>query len=161
MDNETLTHVYMRHVDMVYRLCFIHLKNHADAKDGVQEVFLRVKKYDSAFQSVEHEKAWIIHVTNNYCKDQHKKFWNRNRQNIDNIEELFGIYDKEQLQILQYVLNLPDKYKSIIYLHYYEGYTIEEIAKIQNINSSTLRSRMSKARSILKYQLEEDHYEQI
>ncbi|MDF9825767.1 RNA polymerase sigma factor (sigma-70 family) [Breznakia sp. PF5-3] len=160
--NEQIKRLYLQHVDMVFRICFLFLKNEADAKDGVQDIFVKLIEKDIEFTSDEHEKAWIIRVSINYCKDQLRKVWNKRKSDIPNLEEFFGINNHHDQYLLSCILQLPTKYKDIIYLHYYEGYTIEEISKIQNISSSTLRSRLSKAKYILKERFEkEESYERV
>lgn len=139
---------YNRHVDMLYRICFTLLKSASDAEDAVQTVFLKVIEKNRRFDTLEHEKAWLIVVAQNHCKNKLTHWWQKNTP-LD-IDQHQSQYTQESDEVLELVLKLPDKYKIPVYLYYYEGYNTDEIAKVLDINPSTLRSRLKKARELLK-----------
>lgn len=109
------------HVDAIFRLCFTYLKNKADTEDAVQEVSLKLLNYKGTFESENHRKAWLIVTVSNYCKNFLKHWW-RNRKNIDEYTEKIGDTNFEVDEMMELVLALPDKYKTAVYLYYYEGY---------------------------------------
>ena len=141
------------YADMIRRICFYHLKNHADTEDIFQIVFMKYLLYDKEFATAEHEKAWLIRVAVNACKDHLKSFFRRKTVPLDVLEEEADYMDEEQRYILQSVLSLPDKYRDVIYLHYYEGYNAAEIGAILGKKENTIYSLLSRGRTILKESL--------
>lgn len=155
---ETLK-LYDLYGEMVFRICFIHLKNQQDAYDATQETFLKLLQDDKSFHSEEHAKAWLITVSSNVCKNMLKSFWHKNRTGSDALlllSQKGSDENAEHSEVLDAVLHLPQKYKDLVYLHYYEGYSIEEIAKMTGKKSSTLRSRLSKAKRLLRDYLNDE-----
>ena len=149
-DVNTTIHTY---ADMVQRICLCHVKNYADTEDLFQTVFLKYMLYEGAFESEEHKKAWLIRVTGNACKDYLRtNFWKRN-QTIETIACFAASADESHQEVLEAVLNLPEKYKDVIYLHYYEGYSAVEIAKILDKKENTIYSLLNRGRKILKEKL--------
>lgn len=146
--DEEIAAIYHRHVDTVYRICFSFMKNAADTEDMVQETFLKMIANGRQFASENHEKAWLIVTASNTCKDA-LKHWSRQTENIDNcqIPASAPFHDNSMLDA---ILMLPVKYKEVVYLYYYEGYTTAEIAKILHCPKSTIRNRLAKARKLLK-----------
>ena len=147
--------MYDRHVDTVYRVCYMFMKNRADTEDMVQNTFIRLMKDKTVFQSVEHEKAWLIRTATNLCKDHLKHWWNRT-VGLDDASEVEVEQAVNTDSTLEKVMSLPPKYKTAIYLYYYEGYTTAEIAKILNKNQSTIRGYLLKGRELLKMEMEGD-----
>lgn len=152
-EEQEFTEIYYRHVDAVFRLCFTYLKNKQDTDDAVQEVFLKLLNYKGAFESEEHRKAWLIVTASNYCKNFLKHWW-RKRKNIDDYTEIIGGASYEVDEMMELVLALPDKYKTAVYLYYYEGYDSAQIAKMLNKPAGTIRSHLSTARKMLKKEME-------
>lgn len=147
---------YYKYIDMVYRICFMYMKNISDTEDCVQDTFLKYLNAEKTFKNDEHEKAWLIITSSNICKNKLKHWWNK-RINIDEISISTSLncdsLDKDD-SILNAVLSLPEKYKLPIYLHYYSGYKTDEIAKILRKNPNTIRTLLSRGRNILKEKLE-------
>lgn len=142
--------------DMIQRICFLNLRNGSDAEDVFQEVFLKLYTYKGDFDSEEHEKAWLCRVAFNQCKDQNKSFW---RRNVGSIEELEIPYETpEESELIPAVLALPTDWKQVIYLHFYEGMTIPEIAKLMNRNINTLYTMLRRAKDRLRKELKEDYF---
>lgn len=154
--NDEIVEIYNRHVDTVYKICLMYLKNISDTEDAVQNIFLKLIHGNHRFESLEHEKAWLIVTSQNYCKNTLKHWWRKNRADIDNVPEPSYKEDSYYDNIWEKILLLHNKYKIVIYLYYYEGYSTEEISKILNVNSSTIRTRLCTARRKLKIILEED-----
>ncbi|MGL4335932.1 MAG: RNA polymerase sigma factor [Turicibacter sp.] len=145
---QTITNLYEKHVDMLYRICFMLLKNRVDTEDAVQAIFLKAIEKEITFYNPEHEKAWFIVTAQNHCKNQLKHWW-RKRIEFDHINHE-SVDKQESNEMLELVMKLPEKFKLPIYLYYYEGYSTDEIAKILELNASTLRSRLKKGRNLLK-----------
>jgi len=137
-----------QYADMVRRICFLHLRNRSDIEDVFQEVFLQYYLNINKFQNEQHEKAWLCRVTFNKCKDLNKSFWIKRVVSLDDMEVPFE--SEEQSDMIMVMLQLPAKYKDVIYLHYYEGWSIPEIAKIINQNTNTVYSRLRRAKEKLK-----------
>jgi RNA polymerase sigma-70 factor (ECF subfamily) len=138
------------HADTVRRICFIHLKNHADTEDVFQEVFLKYLLRDRGFENDAHEKAWLIRVAVNACKDVIKSFFRKNATSFEElIAEPFYLQESES-EVLGAVLALPEKYRDVIYLHYYEGYSAVEIAGMLGKNENTVYTWLDRARKRLK-----------
>lgn len=142
---------------MVYRLAYSLVKNKSDADDIHQEVFVRYITSNPVFENAEHEKAWFIRVTTNLCKNLWKTAWKRKVISLSEYEEQIenGIGYKED-SIIDVVKLLPQKYRVVIHLFYYEEMSIEEISKVLGLNSSTVRTHLTRARRKLGKILEED-----
>ena len=140
--------------DTVRRICMIHLKNKADTEDIFQNVFLKYVLRTAPFDSPEHEKAWIIRVTANACKDLLRSFFRSRTVSLDVLIEMPREMPEDHSDILEAVLALPEKYKDPIYLHYYEGYTAEELGRILGKNTNTVYTLLTRARQMLKTRLE-------
>ena len=110
-----------RYADLVRRVCMIHLKNHADTEDIFQTVFLKYVTGTTEFESEEHEKAWFIRVTINACKDLLRSFFRSRTVSLDDLLEQPDQVPEDHREVLEAVLALPDKYRDVVYLHYYEG----------------------------------------
>jgi RNA polymerase sigma-70 factor (ECF subfamily) len=145
----------------VLRVSFIYLKDRQLAEDAFQEVFLRVYKKYHSFKHESSEKTWIIKITINICKDMLKTNWHK--KVILQDEEIVNITDDknvesvvENKELLKQILNLPSKYKDVILLFYYQGFSIKEIAEILSTTTGNVSSLLSRARNILKTNLEEE-----
>lgn len=132
--------------DMLYRICLISLKNHADAEDAVQEVFLKYLTRAPDFHSDEHEKAWLITVAVNQCKNML-----RSRKLIPTDPELLHSPESppEQNAVFDALMQIPEKFRIVLILHYVHGYKIDEIAGIIRKTSSAVKMRLSKGKKLL------------
>lgn len=146
--------------DMVRRLCMLHLKNYADTEDIFQTVFLKYALSSVEFKSKEHEKAWMIRVTINACKDLLKSFFRKHTVSIDQLIEQPAPVPQDHREVLEAVLSLPKKYKDVVYLHFYEGYTAPQIGKILGKNVNTVYTLLTRAKKILKTKLGGSEYEE-
>ena len=139
-----------RYADLVRRVCMIHLKNHADTEDIFQTVFLKYVTGTTEFESEEHEKAWFIRVTINACKDLLRSFFRSRTVSLDDLLEQPDQVPEVHREVLEAVLALPDKYRDVVYLHYYEGYTAPEIGTILHKNPNTVYTLLTRARDELR-----------
>ncbi len=146
--DEQMRRIVAEYGPCVWRLSMAQLCNQADAEDVYQEVFLRLIRHNPAFENPTHQKAWFIRVTVNCCKDQLKK---RHRQDVTLEDWDQPTIDPEGNVALGIALEeLPERYRALIHLYYYEGYRTEEIARILGMNPSTVRSSLKRARKRLK-----------
>ena len=143
-----------RYADLIRRLCMIYLKNEADTEDIFQTVFLKYVLSSVSFENEEHEKAWFVRVTINACKDLLKSFFRTRTVSPETLIERSHGIPEDHSDVLEAVLALPEKYKDPIYLHYYEGYTAEEIGQILHKNTNTVYTLLTRARQMLKTRLE-------
>lgn len=144
------------YADTVKRLCMIYLKNEADTEDIFQTVFLKYFESKVAFENETHEKAWIIRVTINCCKDLLKNFF---RSKTISLEEYIRqqpgeVFSEKDSEVLEAVLALPEKYRNVIYLYYYEEYSVQEISDILKKNVNTIYTWLTRSKKKLKAELE-------
>ena len=151
---KTYEEVIKRNSETVYRLAYSLVKTQSDADDIYQEVFLRYVRKAPVFDSEEHEKAWFIRVTINCCKNFWKSPWIQ-RRSVSEKEAVCEAKDENQ-RLIDIVKQLPEKYRVVIHLFYYEELTIQEIAKITKSKASTVRTRLTRARKLLQRWLKEE-----
>ncbi|WMJ82949.1 RNA polymerase sigma factor [Oscillospiraceae bacterium LTW-04] len=157
--NEEIAEIYDRHIDTVYRICFTYLKNSADTEDVAQNTFVKLMQYDGTFESIEHEKAWLIVIATNLCKDFLRHWW-RKRKNVEDYDKELYSQPFQTDETIIAVMELPDKYKTAIYLYYYEGYTSVEISALLKKPQSTIRNYLHEGRNILRQKLGGDFHEE-
>ena len=150
--------IFERQYKTVYRVCFAYMKSAADTEDAVQDTFCRLIKAAPAFESIEHEKAWLIRTATNVCINSLKHWWRRS-ENIEDYRDIPALEQVDTDDVFKAVMNLPDKYKSVVYLYYYEGYSNVEIAKTLKKPQSTIRNYLHEARAILRERLGDDFNE--
>ena len=141
---------FKKHSDMVYRLAVARVKNKYDADDILQEVFLRFIKAKDKVENEEHLKALLIRITINCSKSMLTSSWFKRTEPLS---ESFSVSD-EYSDTLDSVMRLPQKYRTVIHLHYYMGYSVDEIASILKTKPSTVKSQLHRARQKLKLDLE-------
>ena len=141
-----------RHENKVYRTAIAIMMNKADAEDIMQDVFLKVIEGKAPeFESTEHETAWLTRVTVNLCRSRLRLHW---RKKSEPLLDIYPAQENEQQDLIETIQSLPPKYRIVIYLFYYEGYSTKEIAEINGHNESTVRSTLTRARHKLKDFLE-------
>lgn len=159
MKKEQLEFYFREYYFVIFRIALAELKSHADAEDMVQEVFLRFLKYQPQFQNKEHEKAWIVRTTINLCRDFQRNKWNRSTVGIDGIPEAERKYMKnpfaQEDETIWEVLKLPERYRRVLYLFYYEDYSIREIAEALELPENTVKTNLRRGREALKKRLQE------
>ena len=144
--------------NMVRRIVFMQLKNYADVEDVFQDVFLKYVLHNAPFESDAHEKAWLIRVSINTCRDLLKSFFKRRVCSLEDVDiEPFTMQPEDGV-VLDAVLRLPDKYKIVIYLHYFEGYSAVEIAEIMDKSENTIYTWLSRGKQRLKETLGGDFF---
>ena len=131
----------------------VHLKNYADTEDIFQNVFLKYVLSSVSFENEEHEKAWFIRVTINACKDLLKSFFRTRTISIDEIAEQPTALQPDNREVLEAVLSLPAKYKDVVYLYYYEGYSVPQISRILRKNVNTVYTLLTRSKKLLRDKL--------
>lgn len=137
--------------DMVYRVALTRCGNVENAEDVFQNVFMKLSEKMPKFKSEEHKKAWLIRVTINFSKNINMSAWNRK---VITLDENMEFETKEESDVYSVVCDLPQNYRTVIYLFYYEGYKVDEIAKLMCSTSGTIKTWLYRARDILKTKLE-------
>lgn len=141
--------------DMVYRVALHALGSPQDAEDAVQEVFLRLYTEKKPFAGPEHLRHWLIRVTVNVCRDALKSPWRRRRVFLDTLPET-PVFDRpEQGALYREVMALPEKYRTVLYLFYYEELTVKEIGEVLGLRTTAVTTRLHRARAKLKERLTE------
>lgn len=145
-----------RYADMVYRLALSQMKNNTDADDLFQEVFIRLVRHIDEMNSWEHVKAWLIRVTVNCARKHFDLYWNKNVSSMYDDEAVEEAYDgiPEEHPVRAAVSRLPEKYRLIVHLFYFEELSIKEISEITNQKETTVKTQMFRAREMLKQILE-------
>ena len=156
MDKARFTAAVERYQNTVYRTALHSLGSSQDADDAVQEVFLRLFKEQGAFASEEHLRRWLLRVTVNYCRDVLRSPWRRRRLSWEEVPET-PVFDRpEQAAFYREVMALPEKYRTVLNLFYYEELSVREIAQLLGTAASTVTTRLARARQRLKERLGED-----
>ena len=138
-----------QYMDMIFRLAFSWLKSQADADDVTQTVLLRLYESDKEFDSDDHLKHWLIRVTVNECRKHWRSPWSRTEDYMDYAGSL--VFEEPQYNdLFDAIMALDAKYRIVIYLYYYEGYSIEEIAGLLNQPRGTIGTRLKRASEKLK-----------
>ena len=139
--------------DMIRKICMLHLKNDADTEDIFQTVFLKYLLHSAPFESEEHEKAWLIRVTVNACRDLLKSAFRRRTVSLESLTDQPAVLTEDNREVLDAVLSLPEKYRDVIYLYYYEEYTAPEIGSLLHKKTNTIYTLLNRAKKILKEKL--------
>ena len=136
-----------KYADMIYRIAYQKVLNRYDAEDIVQDVFVKLLSSKSYFRDEEHIKAWLIRVTINLCINYNKSLA---KQKTVSVEQLDIPFTQQETGVLEELYLLPEHERNILYLYYYEGYKIREIAKILRQKQNTINSKLTRARNKLK-----------
>lgn len=148
-DFQKISDAFEKYSDMVYRLAFARVKNTYDADDILQEVFIRLMRSKNTDISDEHTKALLIRITINCSKNFLGNAWERKTSALNETISC----EIPQNDTLEAVLKLPLKYRTVIHLHYYCGYSVDEIASVISVKPSAVKSRLFRARKKLKNEL--------
>ena len=142
-----------RYSDTVRRLCVIHLKNDADTEDIFQTVFLKYVLSSVSFENDEHEKAWFIRVTINACKDLLRSFFRGHTVSLDEVPEQPAELPPDYRDVWDAVFSLPQNYRDVGYLQYFEDYTAPQISRILGKNVNTVYTLLTRSKRMLREKL--------
>ncbi len=160
MNKSELARIYNLYFDTVYKVCFLYMKNHSDAQDMTQETFCRMLHKSFYYESDEKTKAWLIVCASNLCKNHLKKWCFKNKFSYDDSIALIESHAGNQTametkhEFYHLIMSLDRKYLIPTYLYYYEGYKTAEIANMLHEKTSTIQTRLAKARELLRMELE-------
>ncbi len=153
---EAVEAILKKYGNSLMRVAFTYTNNMEDAQDVVQDVLLNYMTKAPIFDSSEHEKAWLIRVTINISKNYISSAYRRTKAELS---ENITVCDNYSTGLSDVVNSLPEKYRIVIHLFYYEGYSVKEISKIINITGSAVTTRLQRGREILKRRLGDDFFE--
>lgn len=134
--------------NMLFKICLVILGNEQDAQDAIQDTFYRYLYTQPEFSDEEHEKAWLIRVAVNISKDMRRFQQRHPKVSMEQLEDYYQ--SPKEGEILEELLRLPYKLKTVIYLHYIEGYQVKEIASMLNISQAAVKKRLQRGREQLK-----------
>ena len=159
MNNDsTALYAFRKYGNTVLRAAFAFCGSYAESEDIVQDVFLSLHTSPKTFNDDEHLKAWLLRVTINKCKNLKRSFRFSRTCSIDELEQSEAIYEisTEGRELRRQISELPRKYAEVIFLHYYEGFSIKEIAEILEKNENTVGSLLKRGREKLRAELEKE-----
>ncbi len=155
MERREFTNAVEQYQDMVYRVAVHYFATSPDGEDVVQEVFLRLYTREEPFESQEHLRRWLIRVTVNVCRDVLKSPWRKRRVSLEALPDQ-PVFDRpEQEELYREVMALPEKYRVVQDLFYYEELSTKEIAQVLNLRQSAVTTRLFRARELLRQRLKE------
>ncbi len=148
--------VYERNIGRVYRVCYLRLGHREDAEDAAQNVFARWLRSGKTFETEEHEKAYFLRAACNESLNMKKSLWNRGRVDFDDLpESLTAVEDTQYTEPGEILRGLPQQYREVLYLYYYEELSAAEVAEALRRNESTVRTQLQKGRERLRKLLTE------
>ncbi len=149
--------LYDRQINRVYRLALLLLGSVGDAEDVAQTVFLKIWEKNPKFRDADHETAWVLTTTRNQCRDLQKSYYRKHRTAIeDALEKAVSFVSDADNEIWQALQSLPEKYRVVLYLYYYEGYPVKELSILLDRRESTLQTQLATGRKLLKESLKEE-----
>lgn len=154
MNDEQFTRLVRRYIDTVFRVALNYLRNPADAEDVTQTTFEKLLREKKEFECDDHVRNWLIRVTVNECKKLLRSPWRR----VEPLEDYLtavSFDNPAHRELYQAVMGLPKKYRIAIYLHYYEGYSTQEIGQILKLPKNTVCSHLKRGRELLRKELQE------
>ena len=144
-----------RYHQSLYAIAFNVCRDREDAEEAAQDAFIQYHLSRKEFDSEEHIRAWLIRVTINKAKNAAKSFWHRNRTTLEDQMATLSFESEEASQVFEAVMQLPQKYRMVVHLFYYEDYSVNEIAKLLKLSESNVKTRLSRARTMLRNTLKE------
>lgn len=149
----TIEEVVRTYSNMLYRICIVMLGNEADAQDAVQDTFCRYLEHNKEFIDIEHEKAWLITVATNRCRDMQRLRLRHPKVDLEKITASYDVPDYNE--VLVELIKLPSSIKSAVYLHYIEGYKLAEVSDMLGISVNAVKKRLQRGRKLLKLRLKD------
>ncbi len=153
---QSVQELFEKYQDNLYIIAFNVCKSAEDAKDVVQDTFIQYYLAKKEFDNEQHIRAWLIRVAINKAKNVNNTFWRRNKMSLEDYMETLEFETPESEELFETVMRLPEKYRIVIHLFYYEDYSVHEIASILKLSESNVKVRLSRGRSLLKEKLQEE-----
>lgn len=155
MNKIDLQKIAEKYANIVFRTTLSFCNSIDDAEDAVQNAFCQLLKTDTKFNDDEHIRRWLVKVAINECKMMYRSYWRKNSISFEELNFEPEFVDDTNREVLYEVMKLSPKYRSVLHLYYYEGYSCKEIAKVLKISESAVQTRLLRARNILKEKLKE------
>lgn len=140
----------------LFAAAFNMCRNTQDAEDVVQDTFVQYYTTKKEFENEQHVRAWLMRVAINRAKNANHTFWRRNKLSIEDYMETLTFETPEAETLFETVMELPEKYRIVIHLYYYEDYAVSEIADILKLSESNVKIRLSRGRKMLRDALKEE-----
>ncbi|MDE7184190.1 MAG: sigma-70 family RNA polymerase sigma factor [Lachnospiraceae bacterium] len=153
---QTVQELATSYQSSLFAAAFNICKNAQDAEDAVQDTFVQYYTSKKEFESEQHIRAWLLRVAVNKAKNITRTFWRRNKLSIEDYIETLVFETPEAETLFETVMRLPEKYRIVLHLYYYEEYTVREIAEILKLSESNVKIRLSRGRAMLKEILKEE-----
>ena len=148
--------LFEKYQNNLYAVAFNVCKNAEDAEDVVQDTFIQYYSFKKQFDNEQHIRAWLIRVAINKAKNMNRTFWRKNKMSLEDYMETLTFETPESSELFEAAMSLPEKYRIVVHLFYYEDYSIHEIAGILKLSESNVKVRLSRARSLLREKLQEE-----
>ena len=156
-EQSSVRRIFDEYGEMLYKICIVMLRNTYDAEDAVQDILIKYMVKKPAFDTTEYEKAWLIRVTMNLCKDRLRFKMKHPQINIESLNTTYSDQSEER-KVLEVLMNLPLKYKEVLLLYYFEEFKCNEISGILKISEAAVKKRLERGRNLLKKELEQNGY---
>lgn len=158
--NNSIDEIITRYTKMVYGIAMTHVNNPADADDIYQEVFLAYFRKERSFNDEEHQKAWLIKTTLNWCKKMTGSSWRKKTRPLEEelLDQTFQFASEEENLVYQALCELPEKYRMVLYLFYFEEFTIDEMSKVLKIRAGTIRMQLTRGRDMMRSKLKGEYF---
>lgn len=156
MKREEFEHYYQFYFNDIFRYVLTITKNEDETLDIVQNVFMKLFQQEQNFLNSQHVKSWCLKVAHNESINLFKQWYRNKRVEVEDFNSFVGAQTSHNDSLLQQVFNLPLKYRQVIYLFYYEGYSIKEISNLINVSENTIKTRLSRGRDALKGVLKDE-----
>ena len=153
---QSVQELFEKYQDNLYIIAFNVCKNAEDAKDVVQDTFIQYYSAKKEFDNEQHIRAWLIRVAINKAKNMNRTFWRKNKMSLEDYMETLTFETPESSELFEAAMSLPEKYRIVVHLFYYEDYSIHEIAGILKLSESNVKVRLSRARLLLREKLQEE-----
>lgn len=153
---QPLKELFEKYRNSLYAAAFNICRNAEDAEDVVQDTFIQYDLLKKEFDNEQHIRAWLIRVAVNKAKNVNRAFWKRNKVPLEEYMETLAFNTPESEELFETVMKLPEKYRIVIHLFYYEDYSVHEIADILKLSESNVKVRLSRGRVMLKEKLQEE-----
>lgn len=157
VEQSSVRRIFDEYGEMLYKICIVMLENTYDAEDAVQDILIKYMVKKPAFDTTEYEKAWLIRVTMNLCKDRLRFKMKHPQINIESLNTTYSDQSEER-KVLEVLMNIPLKYKEVLLLYYFEEYKWNEISGILKISEAAVKKRLERGRNLLKKELEQNGY---
>ena len=155
LTRERFTQIAQTYMDTIFRVAFSYLKSREDADDAVQNALLALYRTDKDFSGEEHVKAWLIRVTVNECRKILRSPWRKRGEPLEDYEDTLMFQQPQDRELYAAIMDLDGKYRAVIVLYYYEGYSIRETARLLGVPPATAGTRLARAREQLRHWLTE------